>query len=240
MRKAFLCSLLMALTFGLVAAEKGKDLAAEKEALADLQTFVGGWRGAGQIRRGSTQGAWSEEADWSWCFFNGHASLQFKSPEGKYFSKGNIQPSGKPGHFTLVATLPDGKTEERFSGEREEDRLTLVAEKPAEDRPAQITIRLVAGGDRMIVLFERQLPGTERFTRLSEVGYTRKGSGFGSGVSFPECVVTGGFATMSVDYKGQKYPICCEGCRDLFQMDPEGVLAEYRQRKAEERAKPKK
>ena len=100
-------------------------------------------------------------------------------------------------------------------------------------------MRMVAEGARLLILFERQLAGTDRFARLSEVGYTRKGSGFGGGSNEPECVVTGGFATMSIEYKGKKYPICCEGCRDLFQMDPEGVLAEYKQRKIDEAEKRK-
>jgi len=30
--------------------------------------------------------------------------------------------------------------------------------------------------------------------------------------------------------------VCCTGCRDLFRQDPERVLADYRQRKAEEQA----
>jgi YHS domain-containing protein len=220
--------------------DAAKRLSGEKEALAPLQTFVGSWRGAGQIKRGSTQGAWAEESDWAWCFTDGHAALMFKSPQGKYFSSGRVIPGDKPKEFVLVGILPDGKTEERYQGAfAEAERLVFKAKTPGEGRPAQISLRQVAGGDRLVVLFEKQIDGTDQFTRLSEVGYTRKGSGFGGGTTFPECVVTGGYANMSVEYKGQTYKICCEGCRDLFQMDPEAVLAEYKERKAKEREKQK-
>jgi YHS domain-containing protein len=84
-------------------------------------------------------------------------------------------------------------------------------------------------------LYEKRI-GANSFGRLAEVGYTRKGSSFGKGGSGPECVVTGGYGTMKVEHAGKTYYVCCTGCRDLFNADPEGVLAEYRERKAQERA----
>ena len=75
------------------------------------------------------------------------------------------------------------------------------------------------------------------YSRLAEVGATRKGSSFRQGGRrWPECVVTGGLGTIAVEYEGKKYFVCCTGCRDLFNEDPAGVLADYRQRKAEEKA----
>jgi hypothetical protein len=64
---------------------------------------------------------------------------------------------------------------------------------------------------------------------------TRVGSGFGQGGAGPECVVTGGAGTMTVEYLGQKYYVCCTGCRDYFNADPAKALAEYKERKEEER-----
>ena len=110
--------------------------------------------------------------------------------------------------------------------------LTAIGDsKP--DRPARITIRVVADGDRLLVLYERRVG--EQFARLAEVGYTRKGSSFAIAGGDPhECIVTGGHGTIAVEYKGNTYYFCCTGCRDLFKQDPERVLAEYRQRKAHE------
>src|SRR5215204_5210367 len=66
-------------------ADPPKPLSAEKVALAPLQPYVGSWRGAGQIKRGSAQGAWAEEAEWVWHFSDARASLVLKTPKGKYF-----------------------------------------------------------------------------------------------------------------------------------------------------------
>jgi YHS domain-containing protein len=48
-------------------------------------------------------------------------------------------------------------------------------------------------------------------------------------------VVTGGAGTISVTHKGQTYYVCCTGCQQAFEDDPEGVLAEYAARLEKER-----
>ena len=53
----------------------------------------------------------------------------------------------------------------------------------------------------------------------------------------PVNFVAGQYATLAVEHNGKKYWVCCTGCRDLFRDDPEGVLEEYRQRKAAEAAR---
>ena len=88
----------------------------------------------------------------------------------------------------------------------------------------------------MIVLYEKKVGG-DRFARISEVGYTREGSNFGKGTNYIECIVTGGVGTMAVTHQGKTYYVCCTGCRDYFNDDPEAVIAEYRQRKEEEKKK---
>jgi YHS domain-containing protein len=58
-------------------------------------------------------------------------------------------------------------------------------------------------------------------------------------LSFPFCfcIVTEGRGTIQVSYKHKTYWVCCSGCRDLFNDDPESVLAEAA---AREKAKAKK
>jgi hypothetical protein len=207
----------------------------DKASLAALQDYIGVWKGVGQPRRGSTKGAWTEQADWAWKFAGGRAAIAFESPQGKFFKSGELRPGEKPGQFVLIGTLPDGKSQERYIGSlNDEGRLVLKAEKPAEGRPAQISFRQVAEGARMLILFEATA-GSETLARLAEVGYTRQGSGFGQGSTGPECVVTGGYGSIAVQHNGKTYYVCCTGCRDLFNDDPEGVLAEYRERKAKEK-----
>ena len=109
----------------------------------------------------------------------------------------------------------------------------MQASPIADDLPAQISMRLVASGKRLVILYERRIG--ERFARLAEVGYTRVGSNFGKGTSFIECVVTGGKGTIPVSHNGKSYYVCCSGCKELFEDDPEQVLREYAERKAAEK-----
>ncbi len=70
-------------------------------------------------------------------------------------------------------------------------------------------------------------PGSVQFTRLIEVGLTRDGeslAGVASASERPKCIVTGGAATMTLSYQGRTFPICCTGCRDEFNENPEKYI----------------
>ena len=238
MRSWKLCGLLSIAAALLLIAADDKQTATgpDQQALSALQSYIGEWKGVGQLRRGKrSDGDWGEQAEWAWQFKDGRAAIVFHADESKFYKSGRIVPGDKPGQFVLIGTLPDGETEERFSGQvGTDEKIVFQADEPRDDRPAQISLRQVAEGARMLITYEKRL-GKDTYSRLAEVGYTRKGSGFGKGNSGPECVVTGGYGTMTVEYKGKSYYVCCTGCRDLFNDDPEGVLAEYHARKAKER-----
>ncbi len=221
---------------GNAADKQSPDAAAErdKQALMPLQVFVGEWRGVGQPRRGSTAGSWIEESEWSWKFDKRATAFVFATPKekegaGKYLIAGRLERGEKDGQFRLISTLPDGKTQLTYLGSNDKDgRLVLTADEVPEGSPSRIAIRTVAEGERLLMLYERRLGKTDNFTRLAEVGFTRKGGNFARAVVERECVVTGGAGTIQVSHKGQSYWVCCTGCRDLFNDDPEGVLTEFR------------
>jgi YHS domain-containing protein len=48
--------------------------------------------------------------------------------------------------------------------------------------------------------------------------------------------VSGGKGTMSTVYKGKTYYFCCTGCRDAFNDDPDGIIAEAAARAAKKKA----
>lgn len=204
--------------------------------LQPLQGFVGSWRGVGQPRRGSTVGSWKQLDEWQWKFEEGHASLYFSSAESKFFRSGQLRPTGKKGFFELVVQpQPEKSTPRRFQGRLDEaGRLVLVNPDAIPGQPARITMRLLARGDRMTMLVEQRL-GKSFYGRLAEIGCTRQGSGFGKGQAFPECIVSGGRGTIQVTFEGKNYYVCCSGCKDFFDDDPEQALAEYRQRLAEKK-----
>lgn len=208
----------------------------EKGALIKLQPLVGQWRGVGQLRRGSNRGAWVEKSEWKWRFSEDGAALRFDSTQSKYFTSGELNFAAEEGQYTLQVTLVEAEDPVLYFGELNESQvLILRADSASSAVPARISIRWVAGGDRLLVLLEKRAAQGDRFFRLAEIGYTRKGSQFGKGTSFVECVVTGGKGTIPVMHEGATYYVCCSGCRDLFNEDPAGVLAEYREKKEREK-----
>ncbi len=213
------------------AADAKHTIAGDKTLLAPFQSLIGEWKGVGQPQRGSAKNSWSEKSDWAWNFADGRAEFVFHSPGGKYFSQARLRPLDKAGQFELLAALPDGKKDVRYTGAADADaKLVLKADKPQTELPAQVTIQTVAHGDRLVMLYEQQ--SGERLVRMAEVGSTREGATFAAGTGKPECPVTGGVGTIPVQHNGQTYYVCCTGCRDLFLADPEAVLAEYRAKKA--------
>jgi hypothetical protein len=213
----------------------------DKRALSGVQSYIGEWRGVGQPKRGSNQGAWTEQTAWAWHFEGKRAELAADLMGDKYFSKLRLQAGDSPGQFVLLATpvgdapADEARAARRYTGGKSEGGMVFTAEESADNLPARISLRLVAGGDRMVVLYEKRQTGGS-FARLAEVGSTRKGSSFArAGGGGHECIVTGGLGTIVVEHEGKKYYVCCGGCRDYFLEDPAGALAEYRERKAEEK-----
>lgn len=195
-----------------------------KKSLAALQDYVGTWKGAGQVRRGSTQGAWIEESEWVWKFDKQGAAIVQKSAKGKFVRQLELRVSQQPGAFVATVKTPQG-VELQFAGKLDESgRLVLVNKDPQNQVVGRISIRIVAAGKRMIVMYEKLLTGT-LYTRLGELGSTRKGSMFGGGATMIECIVSGGKGTIPVTFNGKTYYVCCSGCRDYFNDNAAEVVA---------------
>lgn len=235
-------SLLLALTLSVFIEEKPASLLQkDKEALAPLQQLVGQWRGAGFMRRGSTRGAWKESASWSWKFSEGRAAMVFDAPKGRHLKKGRLSPGKTPGIYELKAELADKGQAVLYAGRKNKDgKLVLEAKKPPPDgAPAKISLSILVGGKRLAVLFEGRNRASGRHYRLGEVGYTRSGESISKGTGQPECIVTGGRGTIPVEHKGDSYTVCCRGCLDAFNENPEQILAEWRDRVKSELEKKK-
>ncbi len=193
--------------------------------------LVGSWRGSGLVRRGSAKGAWTEQAKWSWKLDSKSAGLVLDVEKGRHLKSATLKAESDKA-FSLTAVLADD-AERTFRGAtNERGTLALVADPRPATGLARITLTPLHD-TRLVVLFEAHGDRPDRFVRLGEVGYTREGAAFALGDSAPECIVTGGRGTIEVSHKGQTYYVCCTGCRDLFNQDPQAMLAEYRQRKKE-------
>ncbi|MBC8290243.1 MAG: hypothetical protein H8E37_07990 [Planctomycetes bacterium] len=212
--------------------------AAAQKALEPFNSYVGGWRGAGQVRRGSRTGAWQENGIFVWNFDNGGVGIQYDVKKGKHIRQGLLTWDAKAKKFRLDATFAD-KVKRKFTGEFAKNAFVLESEPDAKDYVSRVTIRQL-NEKRMLVLYETRKASQSFYRRLGEVGYTREGTRLATSDSTgPECVVTGGAGTIAVSFKGKTYYVCCTGCRDAFNDDPEGILADYKA-KLEERKKKKK
>ena len=200
---------------------------ADQEALKAYAPLVGAWRGVGQVERGRTRGAWTESADWAWRFTGDSAGLEITVKKGKYLKAGVLRPGKASGTFVFQATLADGMSR-TFAGTVAGDGkpLVLTADAGAPAGGVRRVSITPLHDTRLLVLLEAEDPERHAFSRLGEVGYTREGVDFAAGESYPICVVSEGRGTIQVSYKGKTYWVCCSGCRDLFDDDPESVLAE--------------
>ena len=210
---------------------------ADKKALAPLKGFVGEWKGVGGGRGDGPKDSWGEESDWGYDFKNGRPAVSFTSANGHYYTSGRIEPAEKAGNFHFIGTLPGGKAKEEFNGEVNKDGdLVLINDGAAAGRPTRLTLSLVAKGARLVTTYEKSMRKGV-YAPMAEVGLTLKGSGFGKAIDIRECVVTGGRGKTAVQYKGQTYYVCCGGCLEEFNENPDKVMASWKKRKEEDMKK---
>lgn len=219
------------MAFSADAESKSPPKAALIEALRDFNGVIGSWRGIGQVKRGSTQGAWQEKADLIWELKPKSTGIRFNVDDGKEWKTAILTYDEAGKQFTLTANLPDD-TSRKYQGKFEDKRLVLEGADDNKD-VHRLTLTML-NENRMLVLFERRPEQQSFFTRVGEVAYQRQGTKIAAvGGGGPICVVTGGAGTIAVMHKGKTYYVCCTGCRDAFNDDPEGILASYEKKKAE-------
>ena len=221
--------------------KKPSNKAAAKAALTQFQDLVGGWNGTGQPKRGSATGAWREKAEWRWKFDGDQAALEYAVEEGKLLKSALLSFDPAKKTFRLHSVEPIDDTNETiqrdYDGAMVDKKLVLESAGKGELDGQRITITRL-NEKRTLVLFERKAESQNFYSRIAEVGYTREGTRLAdSDQTGPECVVTGGVGTIKVTYKGETYWVCCTGCRDAFNDDPERVLADYKKNLAERKTK---
>lgn len=217
------------------AAASKSEREATKQALAEFNSLIGGWRGVGMIKRNSRKGAWSEKAEWVWKFDPKSTGIAYQITDGKFLKSALLTYDPQKKTYLLSTVLPDGKTRD-YTGTLDKDTLVLESPPNKEGAVYRISIRRL-NEKRTLVLFEQQNQGQSFYYRLAEVGYTRAGTKLAeSGSGGPECIVTGGAGTIQVSYQGKNYYVCCSGCKQAFEEDPETFIEEAKQ-KAEARRK---
>ena len=208
---------------------------ARRIALSKLNPLIGQWRGVGRPQRYRTAGTWREKADWVWGFETNGPTFKCTVADGKELKAGEISWDPKKKRFTLRGEHSTG-FERNYHGSLDGKKLTLTSEPDRDGDVYRFQITML-NPKRTLVLFQKQKGGKGRFARVHEVGYTREGTRLAKDtLGGPECVVTGGLGTIKVSHKNKSYFVCCTGCRDVFNEDPEGTLADYRKRVAKREA----
>jgi YHS domain-containing protein len=207
-----------------------------KEALASFNELIGDWRGVGMPRRGSAVGAWSETALWVWEFTDKTPAILYEVKDSQLLKTARLTWDAEKKQFRLKASLADDSTRE-YVGKLDEAN-KLVLESPADDAGNSHRITVTQLNEKRTLVLHEQRTGQGLFRRVAEVGYTRAGTSLAvEGAGELECVVTGGKGTMPVSYQGKTYYVCCSGCKQAFDDDPAGIIAEYEKKVAARKAK---
>jgi hypothetical protein len=214
-----------------LAAEDGQEA---REALKELQDYIGVWKGSGgpdKPRPGPRDEVWTEEVDWSWRFKGDDAWLRLRIKDGKQFKGGEVRYLPDKEKYELTLTDTDGR-KLVFAGTIRNEVLTWEREDPRTKEAQRITMNVAGDGVRFIYRVAHRDAGRTLWVKDFMVACTKAGESLGRAEKKNECVVSGGLGTIAVSYKGATYWVCCSGCRDAFNENPEKYIAEYKARKA--------
>jgi hypothetical protein len=203
-----------------------------REALHAFNDLIGSWRGTGYpegTQAEKQKGFWQESIAWSWQFKGDDAWLTTTFEKGKYFTNGELRYLADKDTFQFVVNTVD-KEKLTFTGKLDDGRLVLSRTDEAK-KETQNLIFTFLHANRYLYRYEVRPEGKTAFTKLYQVGATKEGVEFAGGDGKPECIVSGGLGTIRVSYKGQTYYVCCGGCRDEFNSDPEKYIKEFEAKK---------
>jgi len=204
--------------------QKPEDQAKAKKAIQEVQDFVGLWNLEGTQKVGSKTEAWKEKVSWGWKFKDGDAWLTVSfgdEGKGRYFSTGELKYSLEKKKYQLTIVGTD-KAEIAFEGDTLKSGGLKLERKDAKTGDIyRLTLNTLADGIRFQVKFEKQDGGKGLFANVFAMNGNKDGESIAGGSKKPECIVSGGAASIQVSYKGKTYNVCCTGCRDEFNANPE-------------------
>ncbi len=194
-------------------------------AFAPFEQMVGGWKGTGIPMANRLKG-WPETHQWAWKFAGGNpVAMTVTTEGGKVLKQGQLSFDAASRRYRLEGTDPAGKPV-AFVGALDPagQALTLDRLGPQASGKDRLVIRPNRNRIRYSMWVDHQEPGAPQFKRTIEIGLTKEGEAFAAGGSasdLPKCIITGGASTMTVSYQGKSYPLCCSGCRDEFNDNPD-------------------
>lgn len=209
-----------------------------KKALQAFNDLIGSWRGTGEpngTREEKRRNFWQEKIAWEWQFKKNDVYLRAHIDKGKYLRTAELRYLPEKDRYQLTATTPDRETLV-FEGTLDKKRLTLERKDDKKNETQRLIINLLHF-NRYLYSYEVKPAERTSFKQVYNVGATKEGVAFAGEDDAPECVVSGGLGTMPVVYKGKTYYVCCSGCRDAFNDEPEKYIKEYEARRKAKKVK---
>ena len=197
-----------------------KEIAAAKEELSTLGEFVGPWTVNAEDSAKKPLG--KEKWNWAWKFPKDTApALVAKVEDSKFFTEATVTHDAKAKGFKAVLKDAKGDAQE-FAGTIDRKGMFVLTRTDAKSGDVHtLKFGTAAEGIRLNVTYEVQTGGKGLAGTVYKASGNKDGESIAGGSKKPECVVTGGAASIKVSYKGKDYYVCCSGCADEFRENPE-------------------
>jgi hypothetical protein len=207
-----------------------------RKALQPFHDLIGQWKGTGTpAGPGGRDKFWTETLSWGWRFKGPDAWLRVSFDKSKHFIEGELRYLPDKDVYQLTLRTPDKeKGPLVYTGPLKERTLTLERQDPASKGTERLVFRMLHS-NRFVYYAAVKRPGGAFFSKVYDVGATKKGVPFAEGDGRPECIVSGGLGTMPVTYMGETYYVCCSGCRTEFNANPAKYVREYKEKQAKKK-----
>ena len=234
MKRLLVCASLFALVFALprLAADDAEEPASAKEALQALNDFIGQWKGTGDVERAKTGSKtfWTETVDWAWRFKKDDAWLVLTIKNGKLFKGGELRYLTDKKKYQFTATDTKDKTLV-FDGALKNGLLVLERTGDDKKETQQISMNVAGDGVRFNYWYKTKPASKKLYNTGYLIACNKEGENLGGKKEGKECPVSGGLGTIAVTYKGETFYVCCTGCRDAFNENPEKYVKEFKAKK---------
>lgn len=232
-RTCFLLGLVaLILPSGPVRADDDDETPSAKTALQALNDFIGDWKGSGapEKPRPGPGETWEESVSWGWHFKGNDAWLTMKVQDGRFLKSGDLRYLPDKKCFQLTAVNKDNNRLV-YEGALKNDYLNLERVDPKTKETQRLTMNSAGDGVRFICRSAHKADGRTVFTKDYQVAFTKEGESLAATEKKVECPVSGGLGKIAVSYNGVTYYVCCSGCRDAFNENPEKFIKEFEAKK---------